>query len=178
MLVSCAPPTVHAKAVPQGYLEQFKETMKLLLEADAVMFAQMQAVARKVDGFYKRHGRFPHEGVEQERFRAAVLRDLPANPYKPQTKELYYGMKLEDDGRIKFHILNDTFLTKDWVREYRKAAPKGWTADPGTIMLMLNHNGTYAIWATSADRLPLRDYQRNNRTRIICHDLVEELSRP
>jgi hypothetical protein len=174
--VCAAQPAVFGKAaVPQGYLEQFKETMKLLLEADNLMYTQMQVVARRVEAFYKRHGRFPEEGVEQERFKASVMNVMPQNPYKPQTKELYYGMKMQEDGRIQFHILNDAYLTKEYVSQYRKQAPRGWQADPGTIMLVLNHNGTYAIWSTSADRLPLRDYQRNNRTRIICHNLVEEL---
>jgi hypothetical protein len=175
--IALAPIASDARGINNAqYMEQFRLMMEQLVRADNAMYAQMQMVARRLDAYYAKHGHLPYSGVQQEKFKAAVDHDLPVNPYKPQTTELYYKMKLEEDGRSKMYFLNDAFLSKDRVRDYRVKAPEGWQADPGTIMVMVNGEGTYAIWATSADRQPLRDYQRNNRTRIICHDLAEELA--
>lgn len=159
-----------------GYVDIFRETMRKLVQADDAMYEQMRVIARKLEEFYLRTRHLPYAGPQQEKFKASVEKETIPNPYKPQTTELYYGMKLQDDGRVKMWFLNDSFLSKERIRECRQQAPKGWSADPGTIMVMVNGEGTYAIWASSADRLPLRDYQHNCRTRIICHDLLEEFA--
>lgn len=160
-----------------AYMEQFRVLIEQVIKADNVMFTHMQIVARRLDAYYAAHGHLPYAGVQQEKFKESLDKVLPANPYNPQTTELYYKMKLDQDGRSKMFFLNDAFLSKDRVKEFRERAPEGWQADPGTIMVMVNGEGTYAIWATSADRQPIRDYQRNNRTRIICHDLLAEVGR-
>lgn len=179
MLISAlaATPPCESRAVNySAYAEQFRAMMEQVVKADNVMFAQMQIIARRLDAYYAKHGHLPYAGTQQEKFKAAADKVLPGNPYRPQTTEHYYRMKLEDDGRSKMYFLNDSFLSKEAVKAYRAKAPDGWKADPGTIMVMVNGESTYAIWATSADRMPLRDYQRNNRTRIICHDLAAELA--
>jgi hypothetical protein len=175
--LSAAPAFAHGVSARTGYVSAFNEVISRLVQADNAMYEQMRAIARKLEGYYQRNGHLPHPGPQQDRFKANIEKELMQNPYRPQTSELYYGMKLQDDGRVKMYFLNDVFLSVDKVREWRKEAPQGWSADPGTIMVMVNGEGTYAIWAASADRLPLRDYIRNNRTRIIVHDLVEELAR-
>jgi hypothetical protein len=158
-----------------GYVDAFRETMNRLVQADNVMYEQMRVIARRLEDYYLRTGHLPFAGTQQEKFKQKVEADSIPNPYKPQTTELYYGMDMKDDGRVKMWFLNDPFLTIEHSREWKRQAPQGWTADPGTIMVMLNGEGTYTIWAASADRLPLRDYARGtNLTRLIFHDLAEE----
>jgi hypothetical protein len=181
LLVLCSltagPAFARGGSARSGYLEAYREQINRLLQADNAMYEQMRAIARKLEDYYVRTGHLPYSGPQQNKVKANIEKTMIVNPYRPQTSELYYGMKLEDDGRAKMFFLNDVFLTIDKVREWRVKAPEGWTADPGTIMVMVNGEGTYAIWAASADRLPLRDYQRNNRTRIIVHNLAEEFAR-
>lgn len=179
ILCSLAAPPVLARGVNSklGYVDVFRETMRKLVQADDAMYEQMRVIARKLEEYYLRTGHLPYAGPQQEKFKAAVERETIQNPYQPQTTELYYRMKLQDDGRVKMWFLNDSFLSKEQIKECRQQAPKGWSADPGTIMVMVNGEGTYAIWASSADRLPLRDYQHNGRTRIICYDLAVEFAK-
>lgn len=178
LIVCCAgiafmPLMADAKASTQ-YVEAFRQTINQILAADSDLYLQMQYAAKRMTLYYQKYGHFPRSGVEQDKFIQSVLRHFNFNPYRPKVTELYYKQQPDEDTKSHLYILTDPLITLERLRAFRKNAPDSWKAEPGTIMILTNGEGTFAVWGTSADRLPLRDYERGNRLKMICRDLAAE----
>lgn len=154
-------------------VEVVKEQMKLLMQADAQLVEQMYYVAKRLRLFYEKNGRFPADGTEMEDFKSRVLKHLLFNPYKPHVKDEYANEERKEDEKTHLYIATDSGITLDAAKSYRLAPPPTWQADPGTIMVVLNGEGTYWIWGASADRLPVRD-PLTNKTRLFARNLKAE----
>lgn len=146
-----------------------------LMQADAQLVDQMYFVAKELRMFYEKHRRFPREGTEMENFKASLLRKL-ANPYRPRVTDEYYNTARPEDAQPHLYIVTDGGITLEGAKEYRVNPPASWTADPGTIMVIINGEGTYWIWGASADRLPVRNPE-TNKTRLFARDVRREMEK-
>jgi len=173
VVVTTAPALAGGK-VAYGHLEAFQELMKQIVQADGQLCEQMQYVSKRLQQYYARNGRFPSPGTAEQNFKTSVLRHFPFNPYRPKVTDLYYDKQLPEEEKTHLHILTDPFMNYDSVRAFRKSPPTSWRAEPGTIMVITNGEGTYAIWGASADRQPVRDYANNNRVRLLGRDLAAD----
>lgn len=153
----------------RGYLKEFTEIITKVLEADGEMWKQMKLVSLKLDQYYFRHGHFPRTSQEEATFKRILAKYIIANPYAPQQIDVANNEQLKSDAPFTIHFLMDAGLNPQSLKEWVKKPSPTWQADPGTIFVISNGENYYALWAASADRLPVRDFERNNKLKVIGH---------
>lgn len=155
---------------PQGYAQVMQETINLILKADGHLYEQMEYVARRLERYYTKFHHFPRPGVQENNFKASILKHLVFNPYKPKVTDLYYNKPMPEDSVSHVYMLTDPFMNIDNLRSFHKAAPESWQGDPGSIFIMTNGEGLYAVWGAGADRRPIKDHEHGDKVRMFYHD--------
>jgi hypothetical protein len=172
LAVTCVP-CADAGGLPskqRGYLQQFAEVIAHVVAADKEMWLQLQFVSRRLDQYYFANGHFPLTDDEKESFRQSLLKNIVANPYKPQRMDLASYERLPEESPLSLNFLSDGTMTPYVVRQLVDKPPASWKADPGTMFVITNGDNYYVLWATSADCLPMRDLEHSsNRLKLIAH---------
>jgi hypothetical protein len=161
-----------AGQLPHGFVEQYMSTLKQVLQADHEMYVQMQLTGKRLEQFYFRHGHFPNSTEERNSFKDALGKNIIANPYKPEITDQIEHRKISGPYTVPIFWLQDPSLRRADFRQLLQQPDPSWQGQPGTIFILTNGRNTYLIFATSADRLPVRDLAGEGQPpRMICKEI-------
>lgn len=155
----------------KDYYEHLKAMMRLVVEADNQLYKYMEMVANGMENFYAKKGHFPEPGLEQDRLRRALAKVATNNPYNPKIYNADTNEQLSKGEPIKIVFLVDGALSEEFVQDAQKTAPKSWTTDPGTIVVITNGVDRFVVWGASADRLPIKQIGTGS-TRVVFREVL------
>ena len=154
----------------KDYYEHLKAMMRLVAEADNQLYKYMEMIANGMENFHAKYGHFPEPGEEQDKLRRALAKVATNNPYDPKIYNADTNEQLSKGEPIKIVFLVDGALTESFIKDTEKTAPKSWSTDPGTIVVITNGVDKFVVWGASADRLPIKEIGTGN-TRVVYREV-------
>jgi hypothetical protein len=133
-------------------LDTYRAVIQQNCAAEATLFSQMENVAKTIDTFLDRDGRFPEEPSELQQ---SLRKTLGPNPYRPEPNNV---------PAVK--LLSDTFLAPETINDFIASNVSNSVEEPGTITTVTNGRDMFIIWACGSDRRPIRDSSGKPRVLI------------
>ncbi len=126
------------------------------MEADKKLLANMEDTADCILRFRLAEEHFPEPGQEQNRTIEYLQKKLKANPYSST------AILNENEKRpCKIRFILEPTLNESMRQSWLSKPPSNWTAEPGTITVILSAEKSLLIWGAGADHRPIYDSQNN-----------------
>ena len=157
----CSADALPRKALQAMRAEQIRQTRELVIKADDQVSAVMKSTASTLLDFYHKYGHYPQTSTQENKIMRQVWQRYSGNPYHLILSE-------EDKNKVE-HLpvvfAFDPDLSDENVERYKTKPPGQWSAEPGTINIVVGNNNLAVVWAAGMDKKPIC-FSDSGKTRL------------